>query len=562
MTDGPVLVGPMPAGRWSLALAFTTGTAQRTRLVAHHGTPTVAPSWAFGLAGASPFVEMRDGATATLRGPRLVPGLHVAIVHGEASTVASLTLDGVRYASRESTAVLADDLGPFPAHDGLTLGGVRDVAGGHADLRFGLDDGEDLLHAVLRNGWTVLDHAELSRATALSDGSHGRPDATELAQPFAPGEGGYAGFRIPGLLRLPSGMLLAACEGRVESVSDSCATKDLVVKRSADGGRTWSALHVAVDGRATFGGTTGSAMNPSLIRDAVHGSGRTLLAFTALDANEWDVQAARARSRLMIAESLDDGRSWGPPRPLVEPDAVPPDLPLAFPDLADRAPAMRVPSLGHGVQLTRGPGRGRMLLCGNATYGTQSVFDSVLHLLVSDDAGRSWRFGPTPARWHDGRPANGLNEVGLAETAEGGVIASVRAYRDGRPTGRRAVCEAWTDDDAGLHWRPARDATELPAPAVHGSATSWTSPDGGHRLALCHPHHPTERRSLSVRTRRPHGRWSRPLVVRDGFSAYSDVAYDPRGDALIVAFERSLDGAVAIARLDAVSETAPEPEDR
>jgi len=551
----------MPAGRWSLALAFTTGTVRRTRLVAHHGTPTGSPSWAFGLAGASPFVEMRDAATVTLHGPRLAPGLHVAIVHGEASTVSSLTLDGVRTAARASTAVLADGLGPFPPFDGLTLGGVRDLAGGHADLRFGLDDGEDLLRAVLRNGWTVRDHAELSRATPRSDASHGRPDATEIAQPFVPGEGGYAGFRIPGLLRLPTGIVLAACEGRVESVSDSCATKDLVVKRSADGGRSWSGLQVAVHGRETFGGTIGSAMNPSLMCDAVHGSGRTLLAFTALDANEWDVQAGRARSCLMIAESLDDGVSWASPRPLVGPDTVPPDLPLAFPELAGRAPAMRVPSLGHGVQLTRGPGRGRMLLCGNATYGEQSVFDSVLHLLVSDDGGRSWSFGPTPAQWADGRPARGLNEVGLAETADGGAIASARAYRDGRPTGTRAVCEAWIDDDATVHWRPARDATELPAPAVHGSATSWTSPDGGHRLALCHPHHPTERRSLSVRTRRPHGRWSRPLVVRAGFSAYSDIAYDPREDGLIVAFERSLDGAISIARLDAVSESAPEPED-
>lgn len=544
-----------------MALAFTIGSVQRTRLVAHHGTPSMAPSWAFGLAGASPFVETRGATTGTLLGPPLAPGPHVAIVHGEASTVRTLVLDGVPFATREPTLVLDDDLGPFAPHDGLTLGGVRDLAGGHADLRFGLDDGEDLLQAVLRNGWTVRDHAELSRTAPRPRGSPDRPDATEVARPFVPGEAGYAGFRIPGLLQLPSGSLLAACEGRLESVSDSCATKDLVVKRSADGGRTWSALHVAVHGRQTVGGTTGSAMNPSLIHDAVQGSDRTLLAFTALGANEWDVQAGRARSRLMIAESVDDGRSWSQPRPLLDPDVVPSDLPAVFPDLAALPPAMRVPSLGHGVQLTRGPGRGRMLLCGNATYGRQSVFDSVLHLLASDDAGRSWRFGPTPERWRDGRPAKGLNEVGLAETAEGGLVASVRAYRKGRPTGTRAVCEAWIDGQGAVRWGPARDDIELPAPAVHGSATSWTSPDGGHRIALCHPHHPTERRALSVRTRRPNGRWSRPLAVRDGFSAYSDVAYDPRDDALIVAFERSLDGVIAIARLDAVSGRSPEPED-
>src|SRR5688500_13962217 len=56
---------------------------------------------------------------------------------------------------------------------------------------------------------------------------------------FRAGEGGYHTYRIPALLVSPKGALLAFCEGRKTSKQDH-GDVDLVLKRSSDGGQTWS----------------------------------------------------------------------------------------------------------------------------------------------------------------------------------------------------------------------------------------------------------------------------------------------------------------------------------
>jgi sialidase-1 len=554
VADGPVRVGPAPGGRWSLSLVFTLGTARRARLLAHLGTPGTAPGWSFGLRGACPFLDVRSDRTLAVRSGPLATGVHLATLRGEDDAVRAVDLDGRRFDVHAAGPVLADGLGPFAPTHGIVLGGLRDRAGGHADLRFGLDDGEDLLRAILTTGWPEVrpDPGAVARRAPR------RARGLETRSLVGAGDLGYAGFRVPGLARAPDGSLLAVVEGRCESLSDACPRKDLLVARSEDGGETWSVPTLAVAGAALFGGATGSAMNPSLLIDDVRAPGRTILAFTALDASEWEVEAGRASARLMRVDSHDGGRRWSAPRPLIDPRAVPADLGEVVPEWAGRAPAMRVPSLGHGVQWTSGPSRGRMALCGNATYSGQSLFDSVLHLLLSDDGGATWRFGATPARWGDGRPATGLNEASLAATPDGGLWASVRAYRDGVPTGRRALLRARLNRSGRLRWGPVHDDPELEAPAVHGSIASWTAPDGTQRLAVAHPHHRTERRALSLRIRRDDGPWSAAIPVRDGFSAYSDLAYLPDEDALAIAFERSLDGEIAVARLTDASQRAPQ----
>src|SRR5689334_21151400 len=58
---------------------------------------------------------------------------------------------------------------------------------------------------------------------------------------------GYACFRIPSVVRTTEGTLLAFTEGRVLNCGDA-ADIDIVVKRSTDGGRTWSPLQVVNEG--------------------------------------------------------------------------------------------------------------------------------------------------------------------------------------------------------------------------------------------------------------------------------------------------------------------------
>ena len=62
---------------------------------------------------------------------------------------------------------------------------------------------------------------------------------------FVSSRNGYHTYRIPALAVTPSGAVLAFCEGRAHSRSDS-GQIDLMVRRSADGGLTWGEQRIIV----------------------------------------------------------------------------------------------------------------------------------------------------------------------------------------------------------------------------------------------------------------------------------------------------------------------------
>jgi sialidase-1 len=63
---------------------------------------------------------------------------------------------------------------------------------------------------------------------------------------FIAGNDGYKSYRIPAIVKAPNNDLLAFCEGRVASSNDF-GNVDIVMKRSADQGKTWSKLHIIVN---------------------------------------------------------------------------------------------------------------------------------------------------------------------------------------------------------------------------------------------------------------------------------------------------------------------------
>lgn len=70
------------------------------------------------------------------------------------------------------------------------------------------------------------------------DASAPDPSAADTSVPYVSGRDGYAAYRIPAVVRTPRGTLLAFAEGRRDGPGDT-GDIDLVVRRSADGGRTW-----------------------------------------------------------------------------------------------------------------------------------------------------------------------------------------------------------------------------------------------------------------------------------------------------------------------------------
>lgn len=67
-----------------------------------------------------------------------------------------------------------------------------------------------------------------------------KPDnGNTISQPFAPGTGGSDNFRIPGIVTLKDGTLIAACDARWNHAGDG-AGLDTIVSVSKDNGATWT----------------------------------------------------------------------------------------------------------------------------------------------------------------------------------------------------------------------------------------------------------------------------------------------------------------------------------
>ncbi|MEV5608648.1 exo-alpha-sialidase [Streptomyces sp. NPDC052225] len=321
---------------------------------------------------------------------------------------------------------------------------------------------------------------------------------------------GYACYRIPAVVKTVKGTLLAFAEGRTNDCSDA-GDIDIVVKRSEDGGRTWSPLQVVNEGA---GDTHG---NPAPIVD--RRTGRIVLAETyntgRTDGKNCSVPCDRTPH---MQYSEDDGRTWSRPRDLSD-EILPPD----FNSWYATGPV-------HGIQLTRGRHRGRLVLTVNSeTWDGSRVSANHAALMVSDDGGDHWRIGARDS-WPiaaDGTFRQKPSEMTLAERPDGSLYVSGRE-QDGTDLGHRT--DAVSRDGGDSFVRPFSAIPDLYTPQVQGSVL----PVGRHgeRLLLACPGDPDRRRTMTIRSSYDGGRtwesFDRGTVVTTDWSGYSDlVQADP-----------------------------------
>eukprot|EP01113_Clastostelium_recurvatum_P049345 TRINITY_DN9126_c0_g1_i5.p1 TRINITY_DN9126_c0_g1~~TRINITY_DN9126_c0_g1_i5.p1 ORF type:complete len:325 (-),score=40.53 TRINITY_DN9126_c0_g1_i5:74-1015(-) len=176
---------------------------------------------------------------------------------------------------------------------------------------------------------------------------------------YTSGEGGYSCFRIPDLLRLSSGSLLAFAEARKLNCGDH-GWVDLVVKASHDGGATWTNLTVVYSNSTSSVHTT--------IGNAVPMQERV--------TNRVIVPFCTNNSQLHFSYSDDGGVRWSPPLPM------PGVVSGSWEWVASGPPA--------GVQLSSG----RLLFVINH-HTKQEPTDGRISVVYSDDHGKTWQIGGT-----------------------------------------------------------------------------------------------------------------------------------------------------------------------
>ena len=133
--------------------------------------------------------------------------------------------------------------------------------------------------------------------------------SSDLNYLFKPGDHGYKCFRIPAVIKTSKGSLLAFAEARKNHCGDADDI-DLVLRRSEDGGQTWSPMIIVWD---DGGNTCG---NPAPVVDARNG--RIVLLSTWNLGGDHEPQIINLKSkdtrRIFVMHSDDDGLQWSTPR--------------------------------------------------------------------------------------------------------------------------------------------------------------------------------------------------------------------------------------------------------
>ena len=118
-------------------------------------------------------------------------------------------------------------------------------------------------------------------------------------------------FRIPALLALPDGSVLAFSEARPEL--HDAGIIDLVLRRSADNGRTWGPAQIIVDGAALGMARSATVGNPAPCYDASTDTIHLLLCSNHQHDAEWQIHAREGKDtrRVWVTSSKDGGLRAG-----------------------------------------------------------------------------------------------------------------------------------------------------------------------------------------------------------------------------------------------------------
>lgn len=355
----------------------------------------------------------------------------------------------------------------------------------------------------------------------LTLAGNGAAAGLETADVFVAGTDGYHTYRIPALIVTTNRTVLAFCEGRKNSRSDT-GDIDMLVKRSTDGGKTWSAQQVIwSDAENTCG-------NPAPVVDQSTGLVWLLMTWNLGTDHEKDIHArtSKATRRVFVTHSADDGRTWAAPKDITS---------------AVKKPEWTWYATGpvNGIQLVRGKHAGRLVIPCNHSgprEGGGSVSRS--HIIYSDDHGATWQLG--------GREDERTNESTLVELADGSLLHNMRSYREKK---LRAVA---TSRDAGMTWSGVTDDTTLIEPVCQASLLRYSWPDQRERNRILFSNPASEKReNMTVRVSYDEGKtWAVSKTIHAGPAAYSCLTVLP-DRTIACLFERGEKGpyeTIALAR--------------
>jgi sialidase-1 len=334
---------------------------------------------------------------------------------------------------------------------------------------------------------------------------------------FISGTEGHKSYRIPAIIGMPNGDLLAFCEGRVNGAGDF-GDINIVMKSSSNGGKNWSTLVTIVDADSLQAGNPAPVVD---LTDPAFPQGRIFLFYNTGNNHEGEVRKGNGLREVWYKTSIDNGKTWSkavnitkevhkPKQPTVNP---------AYNFAEDWRGYANTP--GHAMQFNSGQYQGRIFVAANHSAGNPKdhFTDYAAHGFYTDDHGKTFHLGETVA-------IPGSNESMAAELSNGKLMMNSRNQK-----GDIRARIVSLSHDGGQTWDTSYFDQTLIDPVNQGSILTIGKKNGKNIIAFCNAADTKRRDNLTLRISYDDGKtWSRQYCVdkstkgvKGDYTAYSDL---------------------------------------
>jgi len=394
------------------------------------------------------------GRTALITGEIATPSQWVLFPGATPSTLGGAVFDGGVTMVTATVAAGAQSLHVNGELKGSGTSAIQNMSGILLGGRFNLQNRLKGSISEMLVFDKALDDAERAAIEAYLSSKYQLdepPPPLPMVDVFVGGQEGYNTYRIPSIVQLESGRMLAFAEGRASGADNG--TNDMVMKASDDLGATWAPL-VLVDDQP------GRSLNNPCAVEVREGSnaGRVILMYQSYPTGCGESCVVPGNKgdnicKTFVATSDDGGDTWSAP---VEITAQ-----VKRPTIVTSVAS----GPGVGIQLRHGKHAGRLVIPFNqGPFGSWAVYAA-----YSDDGGISWQYGDVAA---NGSPGTG-NEVQMVERADGSIMLNARQFSGG---GWRKTA---VSTDGGATWSALVNDDELPDPSCMAGLVALTDPIDG-----------------------------------------------------------------------------------
>ncbi|MFT4156276.1 sialidase family protein [Parafilimonas sp.] len=334
---------------------------------------------------------------------------------------------------------------------------------------------------------------------------------------FVSGTEGHKSYRIPAIIGLPDGKLLAFCEGRVNGAGDF-GDINIVMKHSTDGGKTWSSLQTIADADSLQAGNPAPVVD---LTDPCYPNGRIFLFYNTGNNHEGEVRKGNGLREVWYKTSTDNGDTWSDAVNITAQVHRPrqPQINTAYNFTEDWRSYANTP--GHAMQFQSGKFKGRIFVAANhSAGGPQPHFtDYEAHGFYTDDHGKTFHLSATVNY-------PGSNESMAAELSNNKLMMNSR-----NQSGNVKARIVSISSDGCATWDTTYIDETLVDPVNQGSILNIGTKKGKHIIAFCNAADTQRRDNLTLRISYNDGKtWSKAIVVdkspggnEKDFTAYSDL---------------------------------------